>query len=252
MQIFYTRKGLLNVLTGIVFLAVMVGCKKSSEQQAIYTVSRADGPVKIDANWEKGPWQNVPELEVNNILGESPGFIPKTVAKIIYDAEYIYVIFRVEDKFVRALPRRPNDEVWKDSCVEFFFAPDEEQPLYYFNLEVNCGGVPLMKYTTAPRKEFVTMGPDDFDMLEIAHSMPEVVDPEEEGPLTWTVEYKIPLQLLKKYSKISTPASGVIWKANFYKIAEISSNPHYITWSEIRGDEVSFHKPEYFGSLRFE
>ena len=58
--------------------------------------------------------------------------------------------------------------------------------------------------------------------------------------------------MLEKYSVITHPARGVEWKANFYKIAENSSNPHYITWSEVGIDHPDFHRPEFFGKLIFE
>ena len=48
------------------------------------------------------------------------------------------------------------------------------------------------------------------------------------------------------------PKKGVAWKAIFYKVAENSSNPHYITWSVIENDQSDFHKPEFFGKLIFE
>ena len=58
--------------------------------------------------------------------------------------------------------------------------------------------------------------------------------------------------MLEKYSVITHPKSGVVWKANFYKIAENSTNPHYITWSVVENDKPDFHKPEFFGKIIFE
>ena len=237
-----------------VFILLVQICLSCNQKEDVpsYVVKKLSSDISIDANWEKDTWQSIEPLAIMNFLGDEPSYKPLAEAKILYDDHNVYVIFRVKDRYVRALPRKPNEAVWKDSCVEFFFAPDEAHPLYYFNLEVNCGGVPLMKYTKVPRKDFISMEEEDFNNLEIAHSLPETVDPEIQDSITWTVEYRIPVTLLQKYSHVSSPASGTVWKANFFKIAEISSNPHYITWAEIKDKEVSFHKPEFFGKLLFE
>jgi len=93
---------------------------------------------------------------------------------------------------------------------------------------------------------------EDIKKIEIAHSLPQIVDPEITEPVTWTLEYRIPLVMLEKYSNVTRPKQGVVWKANFYKIAEKTSNPHYITWSVIENDKPNFHLPKFFGTLKFQ
>ena len=41
--------------------------------------------------------------------------------------------------------------------------------------------------------------------MAIAHSMPAVVDPERTEPTTWTVEYRIPLDMLAKHLGLYQP-----------------------------------------------
>ena len=91
----------------------------------------------------------------------------------------------------------------------------------------------------------------DIKMIEIAHSMPRLIDPEITEQVTWTVEYRIPVKMLEKYSRVTYPEPGISWKANFYKIAENSSNPHYLTWSEVQNPTPDFHLPQYFGVINF-
>lgn len=171
---------------------------------------------------------------------------------MMYDDDNIYVIFHVEDQYVRCVAEGINDSVWEDSCVQFFFAPDTKLPEIYFNLEVNCGGTPLMHYNLVPRKDIKTLDVNDIKKIEIAHTLPVKIDPEITKPVTWTIEYKIPLAMISKYSKITYPKSGVIWRANFYKCAEKNSNPHFITWSKITNSVPDFHLPKFFGTLKFE
>ncbi len=108
-----------------------------------------------------------------------------------------------------------------------------------------------MHYNLVPRKESKQLEPDDIEKIEMAHSLPELIDPEISDPVTWTLEYRIPFVMLEKYSKVTRPETGVEWRANFYKIAENSSNPHYITWSVVENSKPNFHLPRFFGHLKF-
>ena len=79
------------------------------------------------------------------------------------------------------------------------------------------------------------------------------VDPEMEEPTTCTLEYRLPFAVVKKYcSDASKPAQDVIWKANFYKCADGTSRPHWLTWSFVDHPTPHFHMPKYFGTLKFE
>lgn len=214
-----------------------------------YKVIRLKQELNIDGNWNKPQWRKVKPIEVNNFIRENPKFRPRVNAKVMYDDENIYVIFRVEDRFVRSITTEINGPVWKDSAVEFFFSPDTAMPRSYFNLEVNCGGTPLLGYNSMPRKRPVI---EDIKKITIGHSLPNQVYPEISEPITWTVEYKIPINMLENYSKVARPERGVIWRANFYKIAEINSNPHHATWSVIDAPKPTFHLPQFFGMLKFQ
>ena len=93
---------------------------------------------------------------------------------------------------------------------------------------------------------------EDFANIEIAHSMPEIVDPEITEPTTWTVEYRLPFSILKNYADVVMPASGETWRANFYKCADATSQPHWLTWAPVEFSRPNFHLPEFFGTLSFE
>ncbi len=225
--------------------------KKEVKMQYVYNVSRLEQSIDIDANWDKPQWQNAESVLIQNYMGNIPAFQPHTEARMLYDNNNIYVIFKVSDRYVLCQNTNTNDPVWEDSCVEFFFAPDVNFPERYFNLEVNCGGTALMNYSIVPREQFIKLEIDDIAKIEIAHSLPKIVFPEITDSVTWTIEYKIPFKVLEKYSKITRPEKGVVWKGNFYKIAANTSNPHYITWSVVENEEPDFHLPAFFGDIRF-
>jgi hypothetical protein len=111
-----------------------------------YGVKRCSEANTIDANWEKPFWREIEPAEIG--LSRWPvqsEHLPKSEVKLQYDDHELYVIFRVQDQYVRAVTTQIHGEVWKDSCVEFFFAPNPNQPNAYFNVEINCCGVLLMR-----------------------------------------------------------------------------------------------------------
>ena len=225
--------------------------KSVKDMASEYNVIRLKKPMKIDGNLNKPQWEKVETIDITNFMGQVPEFCPVAKAMMMYDDENLYLIFQVQDRFVRCITYEYNGPVWEDSCVEFFFSPDSSLPLLYFNLEINCGGTPLMRYNLIPRKEFTTLAIEDIKTIEISHSLPELIDPEIAEPVTWTMEYRIPISLLEKYSGVTHPESGISWRANFYKVAENSSNPHYMTWSVVDNPVPDFHLPQFFGLLKF-
>ena len=236
----------------LILFLIISSFRFSPEPESVYKVVRLKKPMNIDANWNKQQWKNIKALEITNYMGKVPAFKPVAKAKMMYDKENLYLIFQVQDRYVRCLTDKINGPVYKDSAVEFFFSPDQNMPLTYFNLETNCGGTPLLHYNLVPRKDSRQLEIDDIKKVEIVTSLPKVIDPEMSEPVTWTIEYKIPIAVLEKYGTITCPEKGVEWRANFYKIAENSSNPHYITWSIVENDKPNFHMPKFFGKIVFE
>ena len=216
-----------------------------------YYIKYFDGNFEPDSNWDKKEWSDINSLTLENKIINNPSFIPKTEVKVMYNEEYIYVIFRVQDRYVRSVRTEINEAVSNDSCVEFFFSPEPTGRDGYFNLEVNAGGTPLIRFQKGDNIDRVLMDIEDIKSIEIAHSLPNVVEPEITEPTTWVIEYRISLKMLNKYYKITMPAKGVKWHANFYKIGNETSNPHYLVWNKIEDEDPHFHLPKYFGEIEF-
>ncbi len=41
-------------------------------------------------------------------------------------------------------------------------------------------------------------------------------------------------------------------KANFYKCGDELQTPHFLSWNPIEIEKPDFHRPDFFGTLRFE
>ncbi len=238
------------VMGFLIFFSIL-SCVENEKTES-YKVKRLEKAVKIDAVWEKAVWTGVQPLSVGKYMGEKPDHFPRAQAKLAYDDAAIYVIWRVEDRYVRAVAKKYQDPVYEDSCVEFFLTPGSDISRGYFNLEMNCGGTALFHFQQQPKTDVIPIPEHEFDQIQIAHSLPKVIDPEIKTPTAWTVEYRIPFSVLEKYSDFSRPESGTLWRANFYKCADKTSHPHWLTWAKIDYPKPNFHLPAFFGELYFE
>jgi hypothetical protein len=217
-----------------------------------HRIARLCEPVDIDGNWDKPAYAALEPLFVSRHMGAEPEHRPRVLVRLAWHDDALHVIFRVEDRYVRAVAQHYQDPVCRDSCVEFFFTPGIDLGFSYFNLEINCGGTMLF-WWHPERRDAVPVAPADGNAIAVAHTLPQIVEPEIAEPVVWALEYRLPFDVIRKYCpNASRPAPGRKWKANFYKCADATSRPHWLTWSSVDHPTPRFHLPQYFGTLTFD
>ena len=222
----------------------------------IHQVPHIDGPTPLDGAWDSKPWNRVTPLDINHFHPRSSAHRPRVQAKLFHANRTLHVLFRVHDQFVRAACTRYGQLVCKDSCVEIFLQPKADAG--YFNFEVNCGGTMLLWYvrdsTLTPQgkfRDFTEVPIETARAIGIYHSLPAHVAEEIADPLEWRVQLAIPARVLEDFVGPIGDFSGQEWRANLFKCADATSHPHWGSWNPI-GEELNFHQPRYFGTLRFE
>jgi hypothetical protein len=145
------------------------------------------------------------------------------------------------------------DEVWKDSCVEFFAQPGSGRG--YLNFEFNCGGAFLCYHILNPErtadgfKEFTKVPREIGGTIQVWPSLPKEIRKEIMDPVVWTLRFFIPFSVFDKYAGPLGKLTGQVWRGNFYKCADESSHPHWASWAPV--DVFDFHRPGCFGRIRF-
>jgi hypothetical protein len=219
-----------------------------------YLIRRAPEPPPLNGAWGGGAWRRAETLEVGWFHPSSSAHRPRTEARLLFDDRFLYVSFRVRDRYVRAVSTRFQDPVYRDSCAELFVQPRPEAG--YFNFEMSCGGTMLLDYIEDPRRTaegFARYRPVErrhLEGMQIYHSLPQVVEPEITGPVTWRLQYRVPLSLFAAYLGSRPATSGASWRGNLYKCGDGTSHPHWAAWSPLAG-ELEFHQPAGFGLLQF-
>jgi len=208
----------------------------------------------LGAAWEDPAWAAAQTLEVSHFRPESSDHRPRTFAKLLYSEEGIHGIYQVHDRYVRCIRSNYFDDVWKDSCVEFFAQPKLDRG--YFNFEFNCGGAFLCNYIINPErgpggfKEFTRIPWEVGRKIQVRSSLPRIIQKEISEPTVWTLRFFIPFSLFEPFAGKLEKIPGQVWRGNFFKCAEDLSHPHWASWSAV--DEFNFHLARCFGTLLFE
>jgi len=198
-------------------------------------------------------WKDRGAEKLQYFMGSKPVHFPNTLVRLGYDRSSLALFFRVDDRYIRATAEEHQQSVCQDSCVEFFFSPGPDSDCGYFNFEINCGGTFLFHYHPLSTRETVVELPKThYSRIRIYHSLPQIVDREIDHCLTWTVAFQIPLDILEDYCRVITPAPSAVWRCNFYKCADKTSHPHWLTWAPVPAPKPDFHLPQFFGRLVFE
>ena len=181
-------------------------------------------------------WSSIPKVMIDTVLEPIPPVPYKTEAQLAYNDEKIFVHLKTNERKIRAVNTDRNDPVCEDSCMEFFFAPDNDD-VRYFNFEFNPIGT-LLLYVCNKRIEMVPTT-DDESIFNIKSVISK------DG---WELFYEIPFTFIKKYFNKISP----VMLANFYKCGEQTEVEHYIAWSKKPDSPRDFHRPEDFGQIIFE
>jgi hypothetical protein len=207
----------------------------------------------LNADWRDEAWRSAETLEIKHFRPESSELRPRTLARLQHGGGGLHGIFLVYDRYVRCQRTGYFDEVWKDSCVEFFAQPRPDRG--YFNFEFNCGGAFLCCHILDPEripggfKQFIRLPAEIGQNIRVQSSLPGRVDPERTEPTVWTLQFFIPLGLFEHYLGPLGDLTGQLWRGNFFKCAEEVSHPHWASWSPV--DQFNFHRPACFGELVF-
>ena len=219
-----------------------------------YAVRWMEPVPELSAAWDDPAWSGIPDLSLDHFRPEGSSHRPRTRARLVHSPAGIRGIFDVQDQFVRSIRTNYMDQVWKDSCVEFFMQP--KPGAGYFNLEMNAGGAHLCLYIEDPIrvgdgfKKFTRLPPEIGQRIQVKSSMPSVIDPEITEPARWQINFFAPFAVLENYVGLLGNVRGRQWRGNFYKCADEGSHPHWGSWSEV--DVFDFHTPRCFGAIDFE
>lgn len=202
---------------------------------------------------DKKNWEGLQPVKLLHVRPESSHHYPPTEARMFRDRLALYGKFSVEDRFVRCVQTGYQAKVSKDSCVEFFIKPEGSKG--YFNFEFNCGGNLLCYYIRNPKKkegkriDYDILTKEELLMVQRESTLPYVLDKEITKDVFWELAFRIPYDLIQKYTLLTDHSFNETWYGNFYKCGDETSMPHWLSWTPL--PEKNFHLPASFGKIKF-
>lgn len=169
---------------------------------------------------------------------------PTAAFRVARSESHLVIFYDVKGLDLRAAALEDNGPVWEDSCCEFFVSDLSDGT--YYNFELNCVGT-LLAAKRRSRTDADMFSPDQLARI-IRHSSLEKKPYEEADVIhSWSTAICIPFDLIGLNA--SNLPEGI--RANFYKCADMTAHPHYLSWNRIDVPTPDFHRPDHFGLLKF-
>lgn len=252
---------------------------------ARYTAYHVSAPIQVDGRLDEECWARAPHSpRFADILTGAPA-IHETRAAVLWDDDYLYVAYRVEEPFVHARFTENNSPIYYDNDVECFIAgPDA-----YYEFEINAFNTTYevffiwedayerdgfaqapefardrlkpfngVGYTTHPRGGRLGNFNWHFPGKKTAVFIDGTVNDDKDRDRGWTVELAFPwkgMAALTRGDKRSLPPKeGDVWRMDFSRFNTYKEAPPAKDsggWFWTRHGVWDSHIPECFVKVAF-
>jgi hypothetical protein len=185
-------------------------------------------------------------LKIDTLNWKDYNYKPDVSLAIAYGNKEIFLKYYVTEDYIKAEKTETNEMVCEDSCVEFFISPADDG--IYYNLEFNPIGTCLLGSGTG-RENSTRANPEIVSGIRRLSSAGEKPFGEIQGKHSWTLTLAVPFDVFFHHD--IKDLKGKTFRANFYKCGDMLTVPHYLTWNPVGTENPDYHRPEYFGFLRF-
>lgn len=212
-----------------------------------YDVRRASTPIVIDGLVNEEAWSAASApVSLQFLWEEQTGAKQPTLARLLWDDEYLYVSYEAVDADITATFLNRDDPVYRDDALEIFVNPRPSQVGLYYGLEINARGV-MYDYLLHDSVSFFKR----FDMtgLQIATNHRGTLNEREDTDEGWSLEVAIPWENFEVLSR--RPQVGATWTANLNRWDGVGRERRMSIWSDPLVTRPHPHYPSRFGELHF-
>lgn len=186
----------------------------------------------------KPDWEQLPSLAIDTYLwSDVRTIIPS--AQAAWDDDALYIRLQAIEPHIRREYTGDFDPVCQDSCLEFFFRPENSGDRY-FNFEVNPNGSMYVGFGK-PGEERCRL--NDQNWKELLKIKPFDI------PGGWGVEMQIPVSFIQIFAPDFKLYTGLSLRANFFKCGDLTQQEHYMSWNPVEVSTPNFHLPQFFGEI---
>lgn len=213
-----------------------------------YEVKWAPSAIVIDGKLDESAWKAANTAQFVFPWDKQTGAKQKTIARLLWDDENLYVGYECEDTDIVAHYAKRDDPTYKDDAVEIFINPDPSQTDYYYGLEMNAKAV-LYDYFCVFAKHFLKRF--NLEGAHLATNLRGTLNQTGDKDEGWSLEVSIPWKNFEEIAKKLPPETGSYWTANLNRWDGTEPNRRLSQWSNSGADRPNPHVPTRFGQLVF-
>ena len=222
-----------------------------------YVVRKVAKPVKLDGKLDEPAWKDAPStgLFVNTLTGGAAD--NKTEAKLLWDAQNLYLAFENADTDVWSTLSKRDDKLWTQEAVEIMIDADRNGKTYV-EFQVAPTGQIFDTYLPEYRKYENALDPkrkpyDWNSKIKAAIKVDGTVNQRKDQDKGWIAEIAIPLSDVGGLGAPGVkvpPVLGDTWRLNMFRLdAPEGKAGNASAWSPpLVGD---FHALDKFGEVVF-
>lgn len=266
-----------KILVAAVTVVTVVFAKvPSAECSPSYYCYKTERPIRIDGRLNERAWKDVPFVECRGLVdGSTPKY--STKVKMLWDEQYLYVGFNVEDPNVWAVVK--NDigepkEVWtvspqagakyimlSDSFLKVYLDPDGDGKNYmefHINPLNNMNDMRIEHGSTRRDRQELDLGPENYHIewdcagLKSAVHIQGTLNNPKDTDKGWSTEIAIPWASLSSFSfGKCPPVSGDVWRVHLGRAyrSKVKGKRTYWTWPVI--GVLDCHQLDRYGFVIF-
>ncbi len=169
-------------------------------------------------------------------------YAPDACFDIWHSGSHLHIHYRVKEDVIRAVCGEDRENIWEDSCVEFFFMPEGSES--YINVECNAVGKIYMA-CGPDREQREFLSEESYKSVKRQASLGSVAFGLKDEGGEWEVLLDIPASIYGLES-----FDGAKGRGNFYNCG--NGKKHFLSWAPIDTPTPDFHRPEFFRNIEFE
>lgn len=212
-----------------------------------YEVHRAKIAPIIDGHLDDAAWRAAKPVTFVFPWADQTGKKQKTVARLTWDNDNLYVAYECEDSDIIAVYTERDDPTYKDDAVELFIAPPGVKNLYV-GLEMNARAVLYDYVYVFPQRILKNY---DLRGVQIAVSIKGTLNVTGDQDQGWNLEVAIPWRSFADLADDPVPKIGDRWRANMNRWDGTEPNRRLSQWSDSGMLKPDPHNPDRFGYLLF-
>jgi hypothetical protein len=212
-----------------------------------YEVHRAKAAPRIDGQLDDAAWQVAKPVTFVFPWAGQTGMKQKTVARLTWDNDNLYVSYDCEDSDITALHTQHDDPTYKDDAVEIFIAPPGVKNLY-IGLEMNARAVLYDYLYPFPQRLIKNYDLRGVRVAVASKGTLNMIGDQDQG---WTLEVAIPWRAFADLTDSPVPKTGERWIANMNRWDGTEPNRRLSQWSDSGMVRPDPHYPDRFGQLVF-